>query len=346
MNFLQETIFFENSLQSYLISIILFIALFFIIKYFKLAFIKKLKKISEKTSNKLDDLMIEIFEKIPNFILWFISFYISILVLTLPASIDNLIGNVLLVLIVFQSVVIAKKILHFFIEKAVEKKDKSVKTAYRAIERFAAFTFWIIAGLFVLSNFGVNITALAAGLGIGGLAIAFAFKEILRDLFSYIVILLDKPIEEGDFVTVGGQTGTVKAIGIKTTRLKSVDGEEIIISNDQITSGELRNYANAGYRRVRFIVGVAYDTPIPKLKKIKIEIQKIIESFKDNEFKNISLYNLGDSAIEFDIIFHINTRNYDLYLETKDKLNFKILEYFAKSKVEIPFPSRTIYMKK
>ena len=135
----------------------------------------------------------------------------------------------------------------------------------------------------VLSNFNIDVTALATGLGIGGIAIAFAFQSILKDLFSYFTILLDKPIKIGDYIYINDKKGKVKNIGVKTTRLEAVNGEEVIIANDMITGTDFSNFGKTKHRRIIYTIGAAYDTPVKTLKKVKEKIIKIVESFGEEK---------------------------------------------------------------
>jgi small-conductance mechanosensitive channel len=181
---------------------------------------------------------------------------------------------------------------------------------------------------------------------IGGIAVAFAFQSILKDLFSYFTILLDKPIRVGDYIYIADKKGKVKNIGVKTTRLKGVDGEEIVVANDMITSTDFKNFGKAKYRRVIYNIGVGYNTPVKVLRKLKGEIIKIVSSFEDVDLKRCHLRNLSDSSMDYEVVYHITTRDYDLYMNINEEINLQILELFEKKKVEIPFPTKTVYNRK
>ena len=340
-----DTVLFGNDIKTYLLSITLFLILFFVIKLFKNQLIKKLDILFKKTKNEFDDLIVDILEHISTYFLLFFAFHISTKFLALPEIADNILNKILLILITYEIVVAIKRLINFFVEKISFKKDSSSKLAYKALSKFAIWIVWIMAILFVLSNFDIDVTALATGLGIGGIAIAFAFQSILKDLFSYFTILLDKPIEEGDYIYVGDKKGTVKSIGIKTTRLSAVDGDEVIISNKLITDEKLENFGKTKHRRVKFEIGVSYDTSPAQLKKIKKEIKEIIKSFKENKLERCHFKSFGDSSLNFEAVYNIKTRDYSLYMDINEKVNLKILEYLEKEKIDIPFPTRTVYNK-
>ena len=234
---------------------------------------------------------------------------------------------------------------HFFKSLVTKKEGKKRKLVYSLMEKITLFFLYIFAFLFILSTFNINITALLAGLGVGGIVIGFALQSILSDLFSYITILLDQPIEVGDFITLGEDSGTVKKIGIKTTRLVGGDGQELIISNNLISSGVIDNSGKREFRRVKFILGVAYDTPVEKLKKIKLAIKEIVEKEKDSKFLRSHFNSFGDSALEFTVDYRLDIYDYDQYSDTKERINFAILEFCEKEGIEIAYPSMTIYQK-
>ncbi len=351
MNYLQNIEFLQkeiwnNTIQNYLITITLMILFIIILPKLKDLLKQYLVKITSKTKNKYDDMIPNAFDRIPNYLIIFLSFYFSILNLNLNETIIYIINHALLLILTFETISSFKQGLSFFIEKISKNKDKSTQVAYQALEKITILVIWIIATLFVLSNFGINVGALAAGLGIGGIAIAFAFKEILSDLFSYFVILLDKPLVPGDYVSVGDHFGTVQNIGIKTTRIKQIDGNIIVIPNESIASTEIKNFGFTKHRRVTFTISVDYDTSADKIKKIKKKVEDIINSIEECEFKSCRFKNFGDSALEIFVIYHINTRKFEAYRRIEEEINFELLKYFKKAKINIPFPTQTIFLKK
>lgn len=339
--------FLNNSVQDYLIFLGVFIGLFIVFRIFRTIVIERLDVIFKKTVNDFDDLIIDIISNISKFFYWFISLFIALKFINISESILSIIDKVFIIAVTYEVIIFSHQVVDYFIDKLSNRKDNSSKAAFNAVGKFFKWMIWLIAILTILSNFGVDISTVAAGLGIGGLAIAFAFQSILKDLFSYLTILLDKPIKIGDYIYIGGKKGKVKSIGIKTTRLEAVDGEEIIIANEMITRTDFSNFGKTKHRRIVYHIGAAYDTPVKKLRKVKKELIKIIESFGEKvELHRCHLRNMGESSLDFEIVFHILERDYDLYMETNEEINFKILELFEKEKVEIPFPSRTVYNKK
>ncbi len=347
INQILENILNANPIQNYLLALIFFIIIILLINFIKTTLLKKIENLTEHTANKIDDILIPTITNISNYFYYLLALYISTKILILPSSIDKLLSGLLFFFLIYETIIITKNIFHLWMLKKIEKKNtKSAVTVYGAIEKFFGFFLWVMAIFFLLSHYGVNINALVTGFGIGGIAIAFAFKSILQDIFAYFSIVLDQPIKEGDYIKTGELKGTVKSIGIKSTRLKAVEGKEIIIPNDKITSGKLENYGDATYRRVSVTIGVAYDTPIPKLKKIKTKLKNIVESFEKTKFMRCHLKTLADSALEFELIYNITNRNYITYMDTNESINLQILQYFKRAKIEIPYPTQTIYTRK
>ena len=205
---------------------------------------------------------------------------------------------------------------------------------------------WGFGILLVLSNLGINISSLLAGLGIGGIAVALALQNILGDLFSAFAIYLDKPFEVGDFIVVGESKGTVEKIGIKTSRLRALQGEELIISNKELTNARIQNFKKMKERRITFRLGVTYETPLEKLKKIPEIIKQIITSFEDTRFERAHFVQFGDFALIFEVVYYMTTPAYIDYLNTQEKINFKIKEIFEKENIEMAYPTQTIFLKK
>jgi len=205
---------------------------------------------------------------------------------------------------------------------------------------------WIIGLLLILSNLGINITSLVAGLGIGGIAIALALQNILSDLFSSFAIYFDKPFKVGDFIIIGKDMGTVEQIGIKTTRLRALQGEQIVISNQELTSARIQNFKKLSERRVAFELGVVYGTPDDKMKKIPELIEKIIKETKDTRFDRSHFKSFGDFALIFETVYYITSGEYLDYMNAQQEIGLKIKEKFSTEEIEFAYPTQTLFLNK
>ncbi len=236
-------------------------------------------------------------------------------------------------------------LINYFAGKVVNTNDPSEKSAVDLLTKAAKFALWVIAVLFILSNLNINITSFIAGLGIGGVAIAFALQSILSDLFSSFAIYFDKPFVVGDFINFNDQSGVVEKIGIKTTRLKSLSGEEIVVSNKDLTSSVIKNFKRMKERRVVFTFGVTYKTSTNKLRKIPKIIENIIKEIEMAREDRVHFKELGEFSLNFEVSFYVESSNYLEYMNVRQEINLKITEAFSKEKIEFAFPTRTIYSK-
>lgn len=208
----------------------------------------------------------------------------------------------------------------------------------------ARVSIWSLGALVLLGNAGVDITALVAGLGIGGIAVAFALQNILGDLFASLSIVLDRPFAVGDFITVDDVQGTVEQIGVKTTRIRSLSGEQILVSNSDLLKSRIRNFKRMHERRSLFRVGVTYETPHEKLKEIPKWIQQIVESQPRTRFDRAHLLAFGDSALTFEIVYFVLTPEFLVFAETQQAIHLALLNKFEAEGISFAYPTRTVYM--
>jgi small-conductance mechanosensitive channel len=205
---------------------------------------------------------------------------------------------------------------------------------------------WTLAIVLVLQNLGYNITALVGGLGVIGIAIAFALQNVLSDLFAYFIIMLDKPFKKGDFIIVGEDMGTVKKIGKKTTRISTLEGQELIISNKELSEARINNYGRMNTRRVVFKIGVTYETPRQKLAKVTDIIKSIIETQDKAKIDRSNLYNFGDYSLDFETVYYIATPDYNTFMDIQEKINFSIIQAFEEEGIQFAYPTQTILVEK
>ena len=195
-----------------------------------------------------------------------------------------------------------------------------------------------------LSNLGIEITPLVASLGVGGIAIAIALQSVLGDLFAAFAIYFDKPFKEGDFIIVGNDMGTVEKIGIKTTRIQTLQGQELVVSNSELTNSRVNNYKKMKERRVVTNIGVEYSTPTKKLKKINGIVKKAVETTKESRFDRVHFKAFGDFSLNFELVYYVTSPDYVKYMDVQQEINFKIREAFEKEKIVFAFPTQTIHV--
>lgn len=230
-----------------------------------------------------------------------------------------------------------------------DARARTRETNPAALSSFGAIGFivrvalWSVITLLVLDNLGVNVSALVAGLGIGGIAIGLALQNILGDLFSSISIMLDKPFAVGDFITIDDFMGTVENIGVKTTRIRSLGGELLVLSNGDLTKSRLRNFKHMNERRVLFGFGVRYDTPAEKLESIPVVLREIIGAQGKTRFERAHFKAFGGSSLDFEVVFWMLDPDYGLYMDAQQAINLALLRRFADEGIGFAFPSQSIY---
>lgn len=344
---LQQT-FLNNRILDYLICFSVFLVGFIAIRIFDRIILIRLKRWSKQTATSVDDLLVHIIEQKVSPMLYFGVFYLSIQFLTLASLLKKGINALAVILLTILAVRLMLAVIIYSLDIYWERKeiDASKKLGFRMIHTAIKVVFWSLAVIIILDNFGVEISTLIAGLGIGGVAIALATQAILKDLFSYFVIFFDRPFEIGDFIIVGDFMGVVDHIGIKTTRLLSLSGEQIIFSNTDLTDARVRNYKRMDKRRIAFQLGVPYQTTSEQLKEIPFIIANIIKEINGAAFDRAHFFSYGDFSLIFEVVYYVLGRDYNKYMDIQQEINFKIKEEFEKRGIEFAYPTQTLFLTK
>ncbi len=229
-------------------------------------------------------------------------------------------------------------------ERAELEEDPSRTTALSALGVLGKGLVWIAIAVLIIDNLGFDITALVASLGIGGIAIALAVQNILGDLFASLSIIVDKPFVNGDFIIVGEYMGTVERIGMKTTRIRSLGGEQLIFSNQDLLQSRIRNYKRMDERRVVFQLGVVYRTTTDEVREIPDLIREIIESTDQTRFDRSHFSQFGESALEFEVVYWVLSPEYPVYMDIHQSIMLRLLEEFRSRGIEIAYPTRTVHV--
>ncbi len=338
-----------NSGLDYAIALGVFLIILVFFRFLKTSVFKSFGKLAKNSKTKLDDFVYSFIERIKWPFYVYISFYISSRLLSLPDIVDKFLFYFLVLLVGYYAIVAVNRMIDYIKDKEIEKRKKERKGNYSMINVLAIIaklTIYVIVILMILSNLGVKITPLIASLGVGGVAVALALQTVLADLFSAFAIYFDKPFQEGDFIIVGDDMGVVKQIGIKTTRIATLQGQELIISNSQLTNSRINNYRKMKKRRVEFKFGVEYGTPVSKLKKINKIVKGIISKIKLAELDRVHFREFGSSALIYDVVYYIDSNDYGTYMDIQQEINFAIKEQFEKEKISMAFPSTTVYLRK
>jgi small-conductance mechanosensitive channel len=203
---------------------------------------------------------------------------------------------------------------------------------------------WAVIVLSVLANIGVNITAMVASLGVGGIAVALAVQNILGDLFASLSIAVDKPFEVGDFISSDAGIGTVEYVGLKTTRIRALSGEQIVVGNTDLLKQPVKNYRRMRERRIAFKFGVTYDTSPDLAEAIPGVVQQLVEADGKLRFDRAHFQSFGESSLDYEVVYYVLDPDYNVYMDAQQHLNLGLLREFAARGIEFAFPTRTLYL--
>lgn len=340
--------YYGNTVEEYLFSFGVFFGLAIVFRIFRGIILSKLRAFAESTPTKFDDKLVDAFDSIHPRFYDLTALFFSIHGLESEAHFDKYLNGAYLGLFMIQFIISSKPLMEYFLHKILkdDESDAADQTAFNAIAMLIQLALWITAILLVLSNLGFNITSLAASLGIGGIAVALAVQNILGDLFSSLSIYLDKPFVVGDFIIVEDKMGHVEKIGLKTTRLKALQGEELVISNKDLTSARIQNFKMMQKRRVVFSIGVTYGTSLEKCKLIPEIIARVFENVDNAELNRATFESFGDFSLNYEIVYYHLSGDYKEYMERRQDLNLQIKEEFEKAGIDMAFPTQTIELVK
>jgi small-conductance mechanosensitive channel len=311
--------------------------------------IARAKRFSEGTENRWDDGVVKTLQATHTLFLLVLAAYLGSLLLVLPERTVHITQSVVIVALLLQVALWGNVLMEFAIErymKARMETDAAAATTVSAMSFVGKLILWSVVALLALENMGVDVTALVAGLGVGGIAVALAAQNILGDLFASLSIVLDKPFVLGDFIIVGDMMGTVEKIGLKTTRLRSLSGEQLIFSNTDLLSSRVRNFKRMFERRVVFGVGVIYQTPKDKLAAIPGMIREIVESQQQIRFDRSHFKDFGASSLNFETVYYVLGPDYTMYMDIQQAINLALFEKFEQEGIEFAYPTQTLFLEK
>lgn len=338
---------FGNTYREYAIALIIFLSVFVITQILKLILQLKVRTLVKKTLTDFDDLLLKVAETINWPVASIIAFNFAISSLEVSSRASNAVRLVSIVLLSFYVIRLINSIIYYFADKLIHRLDEEERSADASVVKIGkniiGVVIWFIGLIVILENVGYDVSALVAGVGVSSIAIAFALQNILSDLFASISIFFDRPFTVGDFIKVNDDMGTVQKIGVKSSRIKTLEGEELVIPNQLLASTRVRNYKHLRKRRVAFTVGVTYETSNTKLKKIPDIVQKIVESKENTVYDRTHFKSYGDSALIFEIVYFVLEKDYNKFMDTLASINMDIKEKFEKEKIDFAYPTQTVY---
>jgi small-conductance mechanosensitive channel len=342
-NYLSK-VYYGNSLQQYLIALAIVALGLLFLRLFRKIILNRLKAWTAHTDTKLDDYLVNGFEKFGLPVLNILVVYFSLSYLTLSEKANKVVHAVLVVVITFYLVRFVSAVIRLALESFISRQEKGEEKLKQlnGIMLIINVLVWMLGLLFLFDNLGYNITAIVTGLGIGGIAIALAAQNILGDLFNYFVIFFDRPFEVGDYITVDDKKGTVEHIGIKTTRLLALTGEQLAFSNSDLTKSRIHNFKRMTRRRVAFKLGVVYQTPPEKIKLVPTLIKEAVQSQSLATFDRAHFASFGNFSLDFEVVYFIESPDYLPYMDVQQAINLAILESFSANGIDFAYPTQTV----
>ena len=306
------------------------------------------KRITKRTKNDFDDF---IFESIANIIkpigfllsIYFTVDYFPLEDITFISVLLNI--NKLLILIIIIKA-LNKILIRLLTETTKKINDRSISSMISSLTPLTKAFTWTIGSIIYLQNIGIQMTAIWALLSAGGIGAGLALKDPVQEFFEYITILLDKPFQKGEFIKADGVLGMVERVGVRSSRIRSINGEIIVMSNSSLTNGIISNYAQMKRRRLVHKLGVIYETSPQVMKEIPSILKDIVNNTNNATFDRCHFTDFGDFSLNFELVYYIPTNNYLAAMEAQQNINLKIMEEFKLKNIEFAFPTQTLQIEK
>jgi len=343
-----DYVIFGNRISDFLAAVLTSFISLWVVRIIIRAVIRHFKKIAQKTKTEFDDFIAKILEKVALPCLYLTCFYLGLKVLKFSAGLDGIINALQLAVILFfvSRIVILLLAYGLKVYLARREDDPGLVRSFDGIFNVLKLLIWALAFVVFLDNIGFKVSTMIAGLGIGGIAVAIAAQTLLKDFFSYFSIVFDRPFKRGDFIIIGDYMGTVEYIGIKTTRLRSLGGEQLIFSNTDLTDSRVRNYKFMEKRRVLFRFGVTYETSLSRLKEIPKIIEAIIKDTKDTVFDRAHFFSYGDFSLIFEVVYYVIGPDYNKYMDIQQDINLAIKAEFEKKGINFAYFTQMLNVQK
>lgn len=305
-----------------------------------------------RTETYVDDIAAEVFKRTRLYFLVALALYLAVLVLPVAERAGEVVqwaGRIAFLALLLQTIRWGNSLISLWVEGYRERKlqqNASAVTMVQAMGFLGRLVLWIVVALLALDNFGVEITALVASLGIGGIAVALAVQSLFADLLASLSIVFDKPFVVGDFLIVDEFMGTVEHVGLKTTQLRSLSGEQLTFSNSDLVGSRIRNYKRMHERRIAFTIGVVYQTPYEQLARIPEWLREAVEAEEHARFDRAHFQGYGDFALQFEVVYYVLSPDYNLYMDVQQGINLSIYRRFEEEDVAFAYPTQSLYLEK
>lgn len=346
MNWLNRTLY-GNALADWLLAFAIALGTALLLLYVRRVLAQRLQRRADLGTLLLQDLLAALVFSTKKLFLVVIALGLGAQTLTLPLKLEQIVTGVFIVVLLLQAALWTNRSIVVWIGRYLREKresDAASATTVMVLGFLARLTVWAVMALMILDNLGVNITALVASLGIVGIAAALAVQNILADLFASLSITLDKPFVIGDFIVMDDILGTIEHIGLKTTRIRSLSGEQIVVANADLLKSRIRNFKKMYERRVQFTFGVVYHTPFERLERISTIVRTLVEQQPKTRFDRAHFKEYGESALVFEVVYFVLSPDFNIYMDVQQAINLAIFRHFQGEGIEFAYPTRTLHV--
>src|SRR2546428_3917555 len=308
--------------------------------------VRRLGALAVRTTTEWDDLAVEIVRRTRPYFLLLIAVYAATRIVTPPGEIARVLRAIAVIVVLFQAGVWGNGLIGFAADHYARQRaagDTGTRTTIYAVGYAGRFVLWGLLVVTALGNFGINVTALVTGLGVGGIAIALAVQNILGDLFAALAIVLDKPFVVGDSVQVDTINGTIEHVGLKTTRIRSLSGEQVIVANSDLLKSRIRNYKRMEHRRAVFNLDLAFDTPPDKVARVPAMVRQVVESQQLTRFDRSHFLTIAETGLRVENVYFVLDPDYSKYADVQHAINLELLLRLQQEKIEFAVAARTLY---
>ena len=346
LDFLNYSLF-NNAVQNWLFALAVSVLFFSLIHVIIRLGVSRLSRLAKQTSTIWDDAVTDALSRTHSLFVLIIALFLGSLYLQFSDRAQGVIVSVASIALFIQGGLWLNNIGQYWIREESQRRrkiDPATVTTVSAMGFVSRLVIWVLVAILLLDNLGFDVTALVTGLGIGGIAVALALQNILGDLFASLSIVLDKPFAVGDFLIIDEHMGAVENVGLKTTRIRSLSGEQLVFSNADLLKSRIRNYGRMFERRVVFKFGVTYQTPRDKLKTIPSMVRETIEAQNKVRFDRAHFQAYGASSLEFEVVYYVLSPDYNQYMDIQQAINLGIHERFEQEDIDFAYPTQTVYV--
>ncbi len=344
-----DRVLFGNTIRAWAIAAGIALGVVIVLRAMVAIVIRRLRQLATRTRTDVDDIAVEVLSRTNALFLLFLGVWAGSRTLALDDGGQWVLRVFGVVVLVLQGAAWGKVAISSLIRRRVSQTveaDPATATTLNALGFLLQIGLWAVLLLAGLANLGIEIGPFLAGLGVGGIAVALALQNVLGDLFASLSIVLDKPFVIGDFIVVGDMAGKVEYVGLKTTRVRSLSGEQLIFSNSDLLSSRIKNFRRMNERRILFQVGVTYQTPRDVLARIPLMLRAAVEAQAKARLDRAHFAQFGDSALVFEVVYFVLSAEYDIYMDVQQAINLDIARQFEENSIEFAYPTRTLFLKR